>query len=216
MSFYKDEYKCRPCTRGDGETGNMPNDSSNLAERQPSYLAHAAYRGAGWLPTNGQSRPGYANYSVGDYLSSQAGYVNEDAARAMPDLPAIGSIGTQLYFPPKEESETPHGIASKITSSDSFQSTGTNEHVNPIYRKSPYFSEAPSISHVDGLNSTSGSSESSTMSTYHASGRPVPARSAFMMFSDAKRGEIVRMAETNGKVRVCISCGVSCTSFLII
>jgi hypothetical protein len=204
MSFYKDEYKCHPCTLGDDKSGKMPNDSNHLAE-QPSYLAHASHRGARWLPTNGrsvsnQSHPGYASYSVEDYLSNQASYANEDAAQVMPSLPAIGTTATRLYFPPNEEPETPHGIASKIASSDSFQSTGTNDHVNPIYRKSSYFSEAPSIAHVEGLASASGSSESSTMSAQQATGRPMPARSAFMMFSEAKRGEVVRMAEPNGKV----------------
>jgi hypothetical protein len=52
-----------------------------------------------------------------------------------------------------------------------------------IYQQSPYFSDAPALQ-------GSGSSESSTTSTNAAVCRPVPAKSAFMCFSDAKSEDI--------------------------
>ena len=71
-----------------------------------------------------------------------------------------------------------------------------NRQVNTIYQQSPYFSEAPGI----GTRS-SGSSESSSASTTTA--RPIPARSAFMCFSEARGNEIVAKG-AGSKVRVVI------------
>ena len=70
-----------------------------------------------------------------------------------------------------------------------------NRQVNTIYQQSPYFSEAPGI----GTRS-SGSSESSSAST---TARPIPARSAFMCFSEARGNEIAAKG-AGSKVRVVI------------
>lgn len=61
-----------------------------------------------------------------------------------------------------------------------------------IYQGSPYLSEAPA------LGTGSGSSESSASTT--SVNRPVPARSAFMCFSDAKGKEISKAKGAGGKV----------------
>ena len=63
---------------------------------------------------------------------------------------------------------------------------------NTIYHNSPYYSEAPN------LGTGSGSSESST-STADTS-RPVPAKSAFMCFSEAKGKEISVKMKVKGSV----------------
>ena len=69
------------------------------------------------------------------------------------------------------------------------------ESAAAVYRHSPYYSDAPN------LGAGSGSSESTASSgAASAGGRPVPARSAFMCFSQAKGKEIAQRAGAEGKV----------------
>ncbi len=67
-----------------------------------------------------------------------------------------------------------------------------------IYQHSPYFSDAP---HLLGSGS-GGSSESSTSSVMATVCRPVPAKSSFMCFSDAKSEEIREKMGPHTKVRL--------------
>ena len=66
------------------------------------------------------------------------------------------------------------------------------EQSTKIYQYSPYFSEAPS------LDNGSGSSESTASTSSGKNSRPVPAKSSFMCFSEARKNEITaRMGSTS-------------------
>jgi len=69
-----------------------------------------------------------------------------------------------------------------------------------IYQSSPYFSDAPALRG----SGSAGSSESSTTSTTATVCRPVPAKSAFMCFTDAKREEIREKMGPHTKVRLSV------------
>jgi len=69
-----------------------------------------------------------------------------------------------------------------------------------IYQSSPYFSDAPALRG----SGSAGSSESSTTSTTATVCRPVPAKSAFMCFADAKREEIREKMGPHTKVRLSV------------
>ena len=87
----------------------------------------------------------------------------------------------------------------KLLLLDSFTQRSSRVSSTTIYQQSPYLSEAPAL----GVGS--GSSESSTASTTTTSTsvtmtnntRPVPARSAFMCFSQAK-GEAIKARKGKG------------------
>lgn len=75
-----------------------------------------------------------------------------------------------------------------------------NKSSSTIYQQSPYFSDAPTL-----LGTCSGgSSESSTTPTTATACRPVPAKSAFMCFSDAKSENIQEKMGPHSKVRFSI------------
>lgn len=203
MPFYDDQNMHHPSglSNEDQKEGRMPSDYDCLAA-QRSHLGGASDNAGGNQSHYGHITTPNDGYAAAGYLSGQTGYSDgSNDGTQMPSLPAVGMTRTSLYFPPNEDPETPHAISSKITPSDSFQSVGTTDHINPIYRRSQYFSEAPSIAPLEGLSSVSGSSESSTTSAYQSTDRPIPARSAFQMFSEAKRGDIMRLTGPNGKVR---------------
>ena len=207
MSYYHDKYKWHKSSQGNKDhdegrrygtmqplpdlsqaeeresTGASTSNSSNDRAGQQSYSTLVSFRGADWNHHGGA----YGSTVGGDYHSfyENASTPNEDYrfAAPMPNLPT-DRMAKSPHFRP---------IVSKITPSDSFN---TNDHHQSVYQESSYFAEAPSITPLIGL-SASGSSESSTAST-----RPTPARSAFMMFSEAKRGEIMRRVGSSGNVHV--------------
>ena len=205
MSYYHDKYKWHQSNQGnidhEGQqhairqplpdlspveerksTGASTSNISNDRAGGQSHSTLVSFRGADWNHHGGA----YGSTVGGDYRSfyENASTPNEDCrfAAPMPSLPTAG-MARSPYFQPNEVPQTSHRIVSKITPSDSFN---TNDHRNSVYQESSYYAAAPAISPLIGL-SASGSSESSTAST-----RPAPARSAFMMFSEAKRGEIMR------------------------
>jgi hypothetical protein len=199
MSYYDDKYKCLPCNqRSDLMEGQMTNDYNYYEEEHLSATWHpSAARDNLSFHKTGTSNTN-SGYYPGDYHSFQERYGNRDVD-AMPELPAIG-LARSLYFPPiNEQPEAPNLIATKITANNSFQSTGSNEHSKAIYHKTRYFDRAPVITHMEGL-SASGSSEGSTTSTTlnRPCDRPSPAKSAFMMFSEAKGCEIMSKAGNRG------------------
>lgn len=186
---HHDQYKYHPLNQGDEDRKGVqvPNDCGSPIDR--SYLTASS-----WLLPHGTadghesyeniSTPNGDEYPAQEYHSAHSGSDSNE----MPSLPCADVMRTGLYLPP----------TSNVTPSDSFQSLSMNEHANPIYRRSQYFSEAPPIAPIEGLSSVS--SESTTTSTYNPESRPVPARSAFIMFSEATREEIMRRAGPNGKV----------------
>jgi len=202
-----DEYKY-PCYRDNGKYNEvlMTNDMNHVME--PYFYTAMPFHGVESTLGKEENKNGNVSYSEIPSLSngyssggnlSHKGY-NEIHAE-MPSLLPVGPT-RNLHPSPIDEPDTSSAIATKISPSDSFHSTGTIGHRDPIYRNSPYYSEAPSISPLEGY-SESGSSESSS-STYRPCDRPIPPRSAFMMFSHIKREEIMRMAgpsEMKGSVK---------------
>lgn len=102
---------------------------------------------------------------------------------SMPDLP-IGASKSHRFADVDPNIDAHPAAASKVSPNDSFQASYDHQDQDPNYRKSSYFSEAPALDAYSSL-STSGSSESSTTSTNAQ--RPLPAKSAFMCFSEARR-----------------------------
>lgn len=90
-----------------------------------------------------------------------------------PPLPPVPAETASAQQPPAESLQVSPGQEAKA-----------------IYQKSPYFSEAPSLGLGDGGGGSSESTASTTISTdVHV---PLPPKSAFMCFSEAKGNEIAQ------------------------
>ena len=136
--------------------------------------------------------------AIRDYYERNSELYNQDI------LPAANTLANctrkSPYFspppplPPVPAARDPSATTLTVSPNDRHQSSSTT-----IYQQSPYLSEAPAL----GVGS--GSSESSTASTTTTSTsvtttnntRPVPARSAFMCFSQAK-GEAIKARKGKG------------------
>lgn len=183
MSYYDDKYKCHPCDR-DGvghRNGQTTDDDDQLAEQQ-SYTTLASFRNGSWEHLNRSN-----SYGAGT-REYQPFFDNTSTPNQNYRGYSIGpSFANHMDYDKREVAPMPSLPAVDMTRNfysppslnDSFQSTGMSDHQEV---------------------SASGSSEST--SSTKSFDRPAPARSAFMMFSDAKRVEIMGRAAQGGKVRV--------------
>lgn len=169
---------------GSSEAAHLYNGSPGTAGFTQGFTDQSAFRSG-----NGQSHGGSPQPASRDDDRSHAGG-SPVGSETSPSWAKNSSI--QPIQPPGNDCKTtPHfGQPPPLPSVPGTLMVSPNDPRQPptpktLYQNSPYYSEAPD------LNTGSGSSESSSSST----NRPVPARSAFMCFSEAKGKEI---SEKNG------------------
>ena len=173
-------------------TNFYPPQYPHSYHQQHGTFSHYDGYGGGSLPAL-QSTTDFSNNSPGRYTTSlPPNYYGRSELynQVMPPSNTWKSFNPPPPLPAVAEAAP----APSLTASPN--NNNNNRQVNTIYQQSPYFSEAPGI----GTRS-SGSSESSSASTTAA--RPIPARSAFMCFSEARGNEIAAKG-AGSKVRVVI------------
>jgi hypothetical protein len=161
---------------------------------------------------HGSSPHGNANFATSDGLSSFATTTSKVASTNNYPYSGYGidqyryvgyppNVQRSPYFcppPPPLPPPLPPPDFWTVSPNNSVARNESSSTSSTIYQHSPYFSDAPALM---GTGS-GGSSESSTSSTMATVCRPVPAKSAFMCFSDAKSNEIREKMGPHTKVRL--------------
>ena len=186
-------YNRSPAEEGGGDSlPSLRNADSNATSWLTSFRNNHNHRNTLGLYTTPTA--------IRDYYGSSSESYNQEI------LPAANTLANctrkSPYFspppplPPVPAARDPSPAAATLTVSPNDRCESSSK---TIYQQSPYSSEAPA------LGAGSGSSESSTASTTATSTsatttnntRPVPARSAFMCFSQAK-GEAIKARKGKG------------------
>lgn len=180
MAYTDDKYKFQPRNRDGTEIGHeirQPEDDNDHFAEQQSYTTPASFRNGRWEHLYRSS-----SYNSGA-LEYQTSFENTNCTRADsagPDFTSQMGYGKRevAMMPSLPEIDMARNFYSPPALTDSFQSIGTNEY--------------------QGVSATGSSESTSSLKSYD---RPAPAKSAFMLFSEAKRVEIMRRATSSGKVR---------------